>query len=131
MTFTDALSSISNTGTSRNAAKRGEMGGYLWAFRTAKNGLAELTQDGDYRLAFVQRDGDQFIYTFTASTGTFAYNGKVAAGSAGALDDDTAPTASNTLVLDPELLRHVGVGEDWSTGTQADFEASRTGTGEW
>lgn len=130
MTFTDALGNISYI-NARNAAKRGVMGGYIWAFRTEKNGLPALTDEGDYRLSFVQRDGDQFIYTWDESDKAFTYNGKVAHGSDNALDNTTAPTAGTALVLDPALLLHIGVGEDWTTGTQEDYEGSRSGTGEW
>ena len=130
MTFSDSLSSISNA-TTCNAAKRGSMGGYIWAFRTAKNTLPALTDEGDYRLSFVQRDGDQFIYTWDESAKAFSYNGKVAHGSNNALDNDTAPVSATTLVIDSELLLHIGVGNDWTTGAQADFEGSRSGSGEW
>lgn len=129
-TFSDALSSISNAST-RDAAKRGVMGGYIWAFRTAKNTLPALTDKGDYRLSFVQRDGDQFIYTWDESAKSFAYNGKVAHGTNNALDNDSAPSSSTALELGAELLLHIGVGSDWTTGAQADFEGSRSGSGEW
>lgn len=132
MTFSDTMETMN--ASTRNAAKRGQMGGYLWKFDTAKNGLAALTttekEAGGFRIAFVQRDGDQFIYTYDGATGQFAYNGKVA-GNSGALDNATAPTAGNTLVLDAELLLHQALGTDWTVGAQADFEAARTGSGEW
>lgn len=130
MTFTDAID-IMSTSTSRNAAKRGMMGGYIWKFAAAKNGLPELTDEGDFRLSLVQRDGDQFIFTWDESEGAFTYNGYVAHGSNNALDNTTSPSASTTLVLDAELMLHIARGSDWSIGAQTSYEDARTGDGEW
>lgn len=124
MTFVDILDSMNTTS---NAAKRtGSMNGYVWKFTAAKNTLPALTTDGDYYIAFVQYDGDQFIYKHTASDGAFEYKGKVAGNaSTRALDNSTAPTVGNTLELDAVLLKHIWKGQDWNTGKQSDFDAVR------
>lgn len=124
MTFVDILDSMNTT---NNAAKRtGSMSGYVWKFTTAKNTLPALTTDGDYYIVFVQYNGDQFFYKHTVSDGAFAYLGKVSGNaSTRALNNDLAPTTSNTLELDAVLLKHIWKGQDWNTGKQSDFDAVR------
>lgn len=126
MTIVDAICSMNFS--NRNAVKRGMMGGYVWKFRVAKNGLTELSDD-NFRVSLVQRDGDQYIYSYV--DGTWIYNGKVAAGASEALDNLTAPTVADTLDFGAELFGHVMTGDDWQMGAQLDFEDSRTGAGEW
>lgn len=87
------------------AAKRPAWGGYVKKAVTTAEGSSVET----YTLTFVKRDGTSFAYEWDGSA-------FVAPATAVALDDEFL---SAMLAL------------DWTSGNAADFEASRSGSGEW
>lgn len=128
MNMKDAIAAISASSTTKNAAKDQAWGGYIHKTTT---GLA--TSDvtaGKYKLIFVQRDGDQYVFTYNGTTlGTWTYSGYIAKGTDGAKGTGD-PVSSTALEMDVALMVAT-IGDGWITGKLADFEEARNGTGEW
>lgn len=159
MNVCDAILSVTPN-SSRDAMKAQSMGGYVWKY----TGLGTGTAGGTYRalvpsdtdigegagvqhgdgadachISFVQRDGDQFVFTYkcavpsTSSTPasgyTYTYEGKIA-GNDGALGTGT-PVSTAKLEISAELFALLFADASWSAGRQTEFETGRTGTGEW
>jgi len=127
MNMKDALAACSAASTTRNAAKDQSWGGYV--HKTTAGLATSDVADGDYKLIFVQRDGDQYVYTVDGTTGAYTYTGYVAKGASGAKGTGS-PVAGTALELDAVLMKAI-VGDGWITGTMADFESARNGAGEW
>ena len=122
MTLNSAMNSI-RPDSATNAAKIPPWGGYV--FKTVPEGA----QEGHYQLRYVKRSGDQFVYDVDGATSTPTYIGYIAHGSGGSLGTG-APVSSTSLTYDPALLK-ADYGAEWITGNNADFEAARSGSGEW
>lgn len=89
--------------TNGKAAKRPSWRGYVKRVDSAET-------EGAYSLVFVKPNGTT-TYTFAiASDGTI--------------------TTSDTLTLDVDLFASM-LSNDWLVGSAADFEAARSGTGNW
>lgn len=101
MTFQEAIMTIVASST-RNAARRPAWGGYV------KRSTVDAGTGG-YTLTFKERSGTETTYTFSGTTWT---------------EPGTA------LSIDAELLASI-LADDWSIGTSADFENSRSGDGKW
>lgn len=91
--------------TDGQAAKRPAWGGYVKKTVTTAEGSSTET----YTLTFVKRNGTSFTYTWDGSA-------------------FVAPTT--TVALDDEFLAAM-LATDWTSGNAADFEASRSGNGDW
>lgn len=133
MQFSDTIDLMS---TYYDAVKRPGMIGYVYRTTGETNGLSALPEEavasGGMRLHFVQRNGDQYVYTFDGAARAFSYDGFVAHGEGAALGTG-ACAAGTALPLDADLLTHMGTGLDWSLGRRVDFETVRapSGTGKW
>lgn len=87
------------------AAKRPAWGGYVKKTVTSADGAETET----YTLTFVKRDGTSFAYTWDGSAFT---------------------PPSTAIALDDEFLQAM-IADDWTSGSAEDFEASRSGAGDW
>jgi len=127
MSIDYAISSISPD-SDVNAAKDQSWGGY--AHKTTTGLSTADVEAGKYKLIFVQRDGDQYVYTFNGTANpTYTYTGYIAKGASGAKGTGT-PVAGTALEFDAVLLKAI-VGNGWLTGSLTDFESARNGAGEW
>ena len=128
MNMKDALATISAASTTRNAAKDQSWGGYL--HKTTTGLSTQDVTDGKYKLIFVQRDGDQYVFTFGGTaTPRWTYTGYIAKGASGAKGTGS-PVAGTALDMDAFLMAAC-IGDAWITGTLTDFESARNGSGEW
>lgn len=89
--------------TDGQAAKRPSWRGYVKRVDASET-------EGAYNLVFVKPDGTT-TYTFAISA-------------------DGTITTSDTLTLDVDLFGAL-LSNDWLVGSTADFEAARSGTGNW
>jgi len=126
MNIKDAIASITPSSATKNAAKDQSWGGYL--DKTTSGLSAADISAGKFKLIFVQRDGDQYVFTCDG-TSSYAYTGYIAKGTGGAKGTGS-PVAGTALNLDAELLK-AQLGDGWITGSRTDFEAARNGAGEW
>lgn len=125
MNYRDALASVS-AGSDRDAIKYQSWGGYIHK-TTAGLSTADVAA-GKHKLIWVQRDGDQFVFTWNG-TNAYAYAGSVAKGQSGAKGTGE-PAAATPLPLDADVQTALA-GENWIAGSLAEFEAARNGSGEW
>jgi len=128
MNMKEAMSAIGATSTTKNAAKDTSWGAYV--HKTTSGMSTQDVADGKFKLIFVQRDGDQYVFTYggTASP-TYTYTGCIAKGASGAKGTGS-PDPSTALELDATLMQAI-IGDAWITGSLDNFEAARNGSGEW
>jgi len=120
-----ALNAINAATASQDAAKDQSWGGYV---HKTTSGLSDAdVTAGKYKLIFVQRDGDQFVFLVNGATWT--YSGYIEHGSAGAKGTGT-PEPATDLPLDSDLMKAFA-GDNWILGSLTDFEEARSGAGEW
>lgn len=106
------IKEIIDTAQSGTAWKTPSMRGFM--FKTSLD--AETYGEGAYTLTFrkaANSGGNPQDYVFYFNVSTSA----------------SAPSAAN-LILDKELLGHI-LSNNWQTGKLEDFEAARTGSGNW
>jgi len=120
-----AISAINASVISQDAAKDQSWGGYLHK-TTSGLSAADITA-GKFKLIFVQRDGDQYVFLVDGATWT--YSGYIAKGASGAKGTGT-PVSGTALELDTQLMKAIA-GDNWLVGSMTDFESARSGSGEW
>lgn len=123
--YDNAIRSIKPTDAAKNAAKHTSWGGYVYK---TTNGLTEQEiAAGKYRLNFVRRNGDQYVFLWDGRA-DFAYAGFIE-NDDGALGTGS-PVPGTTLAYDADLLEAT-VDTQWDVGAQELYEARRTGGGVW
>ena len=125
MTFSNALASITPSGTGNNATKIPSWHGYVYKTTTGMSD-SDVTA-GKYELRFVKSNGDCFVYTFDG-VADYSYTGKIS-NTSGAIGTGS-PVVGSTLTLDADLLEALAV-DTWEIGSQAYYDENRTTEGEW
>lgn len=117
MTLKEALGYICDENTSRDAAKRDAMGGYLFRYGTPTSGTFKIRLR---KRADVTSTPVDYAYTYNPTTGVFTFVASEAA------TTDLPASQASAPALSAELFGEV-VGDDWQVGKASDFENARTG----